>query len=352
MNIKFLLSRSITELANHGIPTPELDARILLREAVEKDDSFVFSHPEHLITNTQYSRFRSYIRRRKKGEPIAYILDHREFFGLNFIINKNVLVPRPETEWLVEKSIAFLQNYELRIKNYANGSTERHACHPELAIRFHSRPELAEWVSGPHNNEEMLKQVRDDKINVLDMGTGSGCIIISVIKNLPSPDSMLLTPNYFASDLSQKALKIARKNAELNNVKNIKFYISDLFSNRFLHKKFDLIIANLPYVPYNTSVGATTFRHFGRNRRNRLIVDPIAFEPQNAIFANDNGMAIIKKFLSEARTRLNDHGTILLETDCRNAKEVFKFAQKEYPEAKVGLKKDLAGLDRYIAIDT
>jgi release factor glutamine methyltransferase len=322
VNIKNILNKSTAELANKGIPTPELDARILLLGAIKKESVFVFSHPEYIITNSEYSRFRSYIRRRKKGEPVAYILGQKEFYGNNFIVNKNVLIPRPETEWLVEQSVAFLQNKESRIKNYG-------------------------------------------KFNVLDIGTGSGCIIISIVKNLQTINYQLSTINYSASDLSQKAIRIARKNSKLNNAKNIKFYFSDLFSNRFLNKKFDLIIANLPYVPRSARIQNTVYRTQQSNSHpehirqaqcklregsSEAIFDSVAFEPKDAIFASDNGMAIIKKFLIEAKTRVNEGGMILLEADCRNAKKILKFAKQHYPSAKIKLEKDLAGLDRYIII--
>lgn len=274
MNIKKLLSSSINELANSGIPTPDLDVRILLEAAIKRDNAFVFSHPDFLITNAQYSRFRRYIRRRKTGEPIAYILGYKEFFGLEFKVNKNALIPRPETEYLVEKGADFIK----------------------------SRKEC----------------------NVLDMGTGSGCIIISL--------ASLANASFYATDIFSKTLLIAKKNAKLNNVTNVQFYLSDLFSNKRLPNKFDLIIANLPYVPRS----AVNFS--------------VRFEPIDAIFANDNGTAIIKKFLIEAKDKINLNGMILIEADCRNAKKIFEFAKKTYPEAVAILEKDLAGLDRYISI--
>lgn len=316
MTIKQILHRSILELKKSGTRTPELDARILLGKAIKKENSFVFSHPDYLVTNSQYSLFRSYIRRRKAGEPVAYILGQKEFYGLDFTVNKNVLIPRPETEWLVEKSIAFLQNYELRIKNYGS-------CYPEL-------------VSGSHCAVRMLERVQHDnfkKINVLDIGTGSGCIIISLVKALHDSKFMIHdSMRFYASDISKKALKVAKKNAKNNQVANINFYISDLFLNRYLNKKFDLIVANLPYVP--------------RSAKN-LSID---CEPTEAIFADDNGTAVIKQFLNDAKGKLNDDGLILLETDCRNAKQIFEFTKKCYPEAEVKLTKDLAKLDRYIEI--
>lgn len=296
MNLRILLQKSILELKNVGIKSAEIDAKLLLAEATFKNDVFIFSHPEYLITNSQYSRFRRHIRKRKTGEPIAYILGHKEFFGNDFIVNKNVLIPRPETEWLVESSIKYL-------------------------------------VSS-------IKQ--DNRINILDMGTGSGCIIISLVKELITKNYQLST-NFYGAEISKKAIAVAKKNSKVHKVeKYIKFYNSDLFSNRFLNKKFDLITANLPYVP----------RHQNYESRimNYGIKEGISFEPQSAIFADDNGMAIVKRFLTEVKSRITQDGLILLELDCRNAKSVLEFAKKQFPHSKIELAKDLAGLDRYITI--
>ncbi|MFA4996056.1 MAG: peptide chain release factor N(5)-glutamine methyltransferase [Patescibacteria group bacterium] len=302
MTLQSLLNKSILELKNAGIKSAEIDAKLLLMKTTSKNDVFIFSHPEYLITNSQYYRFRHHIRKRKIGEPIAYILGHKEFFGNDFIVNKNVLIPRPETEWLVEKSIVFFQNQESRIKNY-------------------------------------------EKINILDVGTGSGCIIISLIKSLLDSRFMIHdSVAFYATDISKKAIAVAKKNSKNHKVDNyIKFYNSDLFSNRFLNKKFDLITANLPYVP----------RHQNHESRimNHGIKEGISFEPQSAIFADDDGMAIVKRFLIEAKSHVVQDGLILLELDCRNAKSILEFAKKQFPHSEVELIKDLAGLDRYVEIN-
>jgi len=315
MNIRSLLQKSILELKNAGIKSAEIDAKLLLAEATFKNDVFIFSHPEYLITNSQYSRFRRHIRKRKTGEPIAYILGYKEFFGNDFIVNKNVLIPRPETEWLVESSIKYL-------------------------------------VSS-------IKQ--DNRINILDMGTGSGCIIISLVKELITKNYQLST-NFYGAEISKKAIAVAKKNSKVHKVeKYIKFYNSDLFSNRFLNKKFDLITANLPYVPHQTRIQNTDNRiQINKPRHSdpdklgeessEAINKEIAFEPQSAIFADDDGMAIVKRFLIEAKNHITQDGLILLELDCRNAKSILEFAKKQFPHSKIELAKDLAGLDRYVTI--
>lgn len=310
MNISSILQKSTIELNRAGVPTPDIDSRVLLEHALEKDTIFLYSNSTRPLTNLEYSRFRRYVRKRKKGIPVAYITGEKEFFGYNFLVNKNVLVPRPETEWLVEQAII---NIEHRISTKSNST-----------------------------------------INILDMGTGSGCIIISLAKEIFKLKASPIEFNFHASDISVKALSIARKNAKkilfeesrelkkfsLRSNNKIKFLQSNLFSNERLHKKFDIIIANLPYVPKKHKL----------NTYNSGLQDSICFEPQNAIFADENGAAIIKQFLAKAKDRLNQKGIILIELDPRNAKELKKEAQKIFTKAKTETEKDMAGLARYLII--
>lgn len=285
MLLKNLINKSALELKKAGIKTYNLDVQILLEEIIAKDRAFTYSHPDFLITNAEYARFRRYIRRRKTGEPIAYILGHKEFYGLDFFVNKNVLVPRPETEQLVEWGIDFIKNYGLPTTDY--------------------------------------------RLKVLDMGTGSGCIVIalSVICNL-------LSVSYYASDISARALAVAKKNAKKLNAQNITFLKSNLFSSpRLKSKVFDLIVANLPYVP-----------------RSFKIDKSVSLEPSDAIFANNNGTSIIKKFLDQVKDHFTTNGLILLELDPRNARTIKNYARDCFPRTKIELKKDLAGLNRYLLI--
>ena len=320
VEIKSLFRKSVLELKKAGISTAELDGRILLNEAMKKEPAFVFSHPEYLITNAQYSKFRRYIRRRKKGEPIAYIVGHKEFYGHDFIVNKQVLIPRPESEWLVEKGMKFLSR---------------------LPVTGH-------------------------QLSVLDMGTGSGCLVISLLKELEKQFNNLITANgeipsrcgtieqldFYAVDINKRGLVVAKKNARLLNADEIVFLNSNLFSSqRIKNKVFDLMIANLPYVPSDVLVGAPTSRP-NRDCRSGSIANPILFEPQEAIFATENGTTVIKQFLIEARTHLSPTGVILLELDHRNARNLLAFAKKTYPQARTHLEKDLAGKNRYLVIES
>lgn len=258
---------------------PDLDARVLIKDFLDIDDTVFYRDSDRELSTPQINQIKKLISRRAKGEPIAYIIGHKEFFGLDFYVNKNVLVPRPETEWLVERAL-----------------------------------------------EKLL--VIGNQLSVLDMGTGSGNIIISIAKNFPDA-------HYFATDISADALKVAKKNAQYHGVK-IKFIKSDLFNNIDSDIKFDLIIANLPYVPNNITI---------QQSNNSLL-----FEPSDAIFAKDNGTKIIKRFLLEAKDHLTADGMILIELDPRNALEIKSCAEKIFPNATLQLQKDLAGLNRYLKI--
>ena len=120
MNLKDIRKRAIHELEQSGIKSAIVDVDILLRHVIEKDDAFIFSHPDFPLTNAQYQKFRRLIRKRRTGFPIAYIAGHKEFYGLDFLVNKNTLIPRPETEELVEMTV---KNLELRKTTYRKPQT-------------------------------------------------------------------------------------------------------------------------------------------------------------------------------------------------------------------------------------
>jgi len=294
MKIADFYRSSVAKLKQSNIKTAELDVKILLKFVLENDEAFLLLHPQMPLTNYQFTKLKKLLKRRQNGEPIAYLTGHKEFFGHDFLVNRNVLIPRPESEFLVETALDF---FKLKAKS--------------------------------------------KRLKALDMGTGSGCIIISIAKELLTFNFQLST-KLFASDISLKALNVARKNADKHGArKEIRFFHSDLFGNRLLHKKYHLIIANLPYVPIKSS----------NSKLRTPNSDGITFEPASAIFADDNGTAIIKKFLTEAKKYLNKNGQILIELDPRNALEIHKKAQKLYPDAKIELRKDLSGRDRYIILE-
>ena len=230
-------------LKKSQIPSWRLDAEILLAEVLRKDRSELIIRNNIKISNKKAFTFNRYIDRRKKFEPVAYILNNKEFFSLDFFVNKNSLIPRPETELMVEKAVKIYKN-----KNP----------------------------------------------NVLDIGTGSGCIIISVLRHLPKSRGIGL-------DISNDAIKVAKFNSErLLKVynKRIKFMnlsIEKLSNNRI----FDLILANPPYIN-------------SKDIRN-LSKDIKRYEPKIALDGGKDGLDVIKKVIYKSFKILKHNGTLAIE---------------------------------------
>ncbi|MBU4482316.1 peptide chain release factor N(5)-glutamine methyltransferase, partial [Patescibacteria group bacterium] len=154
-----------------------LDAEVLLCFVIKKDKAFIYSHPEFELNKTQENKFKKFIARRIQGEPVAYVTEHKEFYGLDFLVNKNVLIPRPETEILVEESLTRLRS-----------------------LKTLCRSLLRQGYGGQAGGQAF----------VLEIGTGSGCIIISIIKRIMNYE---LGIKGFATDISKKALNVAIKNS-------------------------------------------------------------------------------------------------------------------------------------------
>ena len=230
-------------LKKSQISSWRLDAEILLAEALRKDRSEIIIRNDIKISNKKAFTFNRYIDRRKKFEPVAYILNNKEFFSLDFFVNKNSLIPRPETELMVEKAIEIYKN------------------------------------KAP---------------NILDIGTGSGCIIISVLRHLAKSRGIGL-------DISKNAIKVAKFNSErLLKVynKRIKFMnvsIEKLSNNRI----FDLILANPPYIN-------------SKDIRN-LSTDIKRYEPKIALDGGKDGLDVIKKVIYKSLKILKHNGTLAIE---------------------------------------
>ena len=220
----------------------------------------------------------SVFRRRLCGEPIDYILGRTEFMGLEFRVDKNVLIPRPETEILVETAINIVHSSKLKVDN------------------------------------------------ILDIGTGSGCIAISLAKFVENI-------NVTASDVSDKALEIARNNASLNNVR-INFLQSDLFSNHGLRTAdYGLIISNPPYIP-----GAQIHE----------LAAEISYEPAIALDGGEDGLDFYRRIINEAPARMRDGGFLIMEmgfNQCENIKKIFSL----YPELEIiEVVRDYSNIERVI----
>ncbi len=214
----------------------------------------------------------------KTGYPIQYLIGYSSFYGYKFLINKNTLIPRYETEYLVEKTIKY-------IKKYFN---------------------------------------KNENVNICDLGTGSGCIGITLKKELPNV-------NVDAYDISLRALIMAKKNSKINNAK-VSFYLKNILKP--LNKKYDIIISNPPYVGVSEKVMNIVYK----------------YEPKKALYAKENGLQFYKKIITSSVKYLNEKSLIAFEIGKSQGKNIIEIADKTYPNAKKTIEKDLSGKDRYVFI--
>jgi len=282
MEIKKILPTIVKKLSKQTIiDQPELEAEILLSFILDNNRQFILSNPNYELSDNQTKKLERLLNRRLKGEPIAYIIGHKEFYGLDFSVNKDVLIPRPETELLVDLALGKI-----------------------------------EWLL-PNFKET----------NIIDVGTGSGCIPISIAKNITNKDNISIS----ASDISKKALNIARKNAKKHKAL-IKFNRSNLLDN--INDNFHLIIANLPYIHSNQANSIAKLLH----------------HPKLSLDGGKDGLDLIKKLINQSKEKLTEKGTILLEIAPEQKEEVYFYARKIFHLPKLSIHKDLAGLDRVAEI--
>ncbi|NOZ73197.1 MAG: peptide chain release factor N(5)-glutamine methyltransferase [Chloroflexi bacterium] len=283
LELRQALQEAVFRLQAAGIDTPRLDAEVLLAHCLQVERSYLLAHPEASLSSEQYTCFALLLARREAREPLAYLTGERWFFGLKFRVNHHVLVPRPETEMLVERAL--------------------------------------EW----------LQQRVDISPIVVDVGTGSGAIAISLARHAPPSTTII------ATELSSSALSVARYNARRHHVlPRIHLVQSDLLSA--VGGPVHLVLANLPYV--------------SAQERPYLMPEVRDYEPELALFAGDSGLELIECCLREASSRLAPGGAVLLEIGYQQGKAVQTLARRYFNKACVIIYSDLAGLPRLVSIQT
>jgi release factor glutamine methyltransferase len=298
----------------------KIEIELLLAHILKKPKEFVFMNPEYNLSTYQLTRLSTLIKRRMAGEPMAYILGYKDFYGLRFRVNKDVLVPRPETEWVVG-----------RLRSLFSWQGEDVSSAAERQIRSKQQDKL----SSPHLRLfSSRRRGSNAPIKILDIGSGSGAIIISLAKELPTHNSQLAT--FFASDISPAALKVAKQNAAHHGVK-IKFMKSDLLKNIKFNP--DIIIANLPYGWY------------GVKNRFSSVKDGLKFEPQKALYAKEKGLLEIRRLLEQIAQRRNQPKFIYLEFDPRQKADLSRLIKKYLPKGEIKFHKDFNNLWRYAEIE-
>lgn len=287
MNIKQALDSGAKKLATQKITSARLDAEVILSFVLKKSREFLYTYPEKSLNTFCAQSFNKLIKKRAQNYPVAYITNNKEFFGLDFYVDERVLIPRPETELLVE--------------NLLRSPACRQAGSP----------------------------ARDDKlIRIAEIGTGSGCIAISLAKNLVGTRRGAF--RIIATDISAKALQVARKNAKKHKVlSKIQFLQGDLLKP-ITNKKIDIIVANLPYLDDNYA--------------------GLEYEPQLALKAGAHGIDLYKKFFTKLAQLKNKPKLVYIEIAHKHPPTLTKMIKKLFPKSDVKTIKDLAGLNRIIQI--
>lgn len=257
--------------------TAEIEVNAVLCAVLNKKLPWCLVNSNLKLNPDQIELLNGYLQSLLDGIPLAYILGKIEFFGFQFLINQNVLIPRPETELMVETAVDWLQQQE-------NG----------------------------------------DK--VADVGCGSGVIIISILNNFPDKYG-------FGFDISRPALEIAKKNKELHHIKHLDFVQTDCLSG--VQSKFDLIVANLPYIPTGNLQDLRVFKN----------------EPEIALNGGKDGLAVINHLIEQLPTHLNKPGMVLFEIQFDQTIEVVRRIQNFFPEAIISIIKDYSNLDRIIKVE-
>jgi release factor glutamine methyltransferase len=265
-------SKRLEAALNLDSGSARVEVQCLLQAVLHVNRAWLLTHPEQTLNPEQYGHYTALFERRLRGEPVAYILGEREFYGLNFRVTPATLIPRPETELLVELAIQRIPG---------QGS-----------------------------------------YRVLDLGTGSGAVALSIAHARPNVDVV-------GVDTSSAALKVAQLNAGQSGLTNVRLLLSDWFT-ALNNERFDIIVSNPPYI-------ATDDHH--------LVRGDVRFEPLGALTSGADGLDDIRSIIEQAKDHLNDNGSLLVEHGYDQAAQVCTLL-RQAGYTSVFSARDLAGIER------
>ena len=275
MNYNQILKKGENYLKKNKIKNPNLDSELILSKVLNKKREEILLNTKNKLKNRDILKFENYLQRRFLKEPMAYILGYKYFWKYKFLANKSVLIPRPDTELIIEESLNYI---------------------------------------GDHKSKK-----------ILDIGTGSGCIIVSLIKERPKCVAT-------AIDISKKAIIVAKTNAKLHHLENkINFINIDI--DKYKSYNYDLIISNPPYI---NSI-----------ELNRLDDDIKSHEPKLALSGGSDGFRDIKKVIRKSKELLKINGTLIMEIGHKQRNQSLKIL-KNFGFYINKISKDLSGKDRCI----
>ena len=274
--INSLLNWTVNYFKSKNIQSARLDAEVLLSHVLRQERIYLYVHFDEPMEQNELSKFREYVKKRAQHVPIAYIIGEREFMGLPFKVTKDTLIPRPDTEILVENVL---------------------------------------------NNVD-----KDKEIEIVDIGTGSGAIILSLLVNLPKAQGKTV-------DISSKAIEVAKENAVNLQVNDrCEFFVGDLFAP-LNDNKFDVIVSNPPYIPQKDIA--------------TLEDDVKEYEPVSALTDGGDGLSYYRRLLSEGKAYIKENGFIALEIGIYQSNDVKQIAM-DNGWKNIKIIKDYAGIDRVV----
>lgn len=274
-------------LAGAGVDAPALDAELLLAHALQRDRCWVLAHTEYVMAPSEHALAEQLLGRRQRREPLAYILGSQPFFGLDLLVTPAVLIPRPETEELVERAIHWLNQRAAGQRDILAG------------------------------------------LRVVDVGTGSGAIALALASAVPEL-------HILAVDDSLPALQVAQENARrLRLTERVHLVAGDLL--RPFAGTFDLILANLPYIP------STEFP--------TLMPEVSQYEPRRALDGGRDGLEPLRRLLAQACTQLAPSGALMAEIGAEQGRLALDTARDLLPDCRARVEKDLAGRDRILIVE-
>lgn len=294
MILKEVLEKSTHFLQSKGSESPRLDAELLLGYGLGLERIQLYLQFERPLTEEELALCRALIQRRGQGEPVAYILGYKDFYNLRFAVNSDVLVPRPDTETLIETALDWLKERAL--------------------------------IESP--------------LQLLDMGVGSGCIGLTLLSQLPKAQLL-------AMDISEEALSVAKKNADTFGLSSrveflrtdiSKLALSEVEASFDYRQKFDLIVANPPYISLDPA-----------EEEGHIQASVKEFEPSVALFAADSGYACIRDWSRCIRRWLAPAGLALMEigsAQAENAKKIL--CEVGWTDKELKIIRDLSGQDRLL----
>jgi release factor glutamine methyltransferase len=253
VQLKQSLASAVSRLTATQVPSPKMNAELLLMFTLSCDRAYLYAHPERELTGDEQTRYDTALSERARGVPAQYITGHQEFWGMDLIVTPAVLIPRPETEHVIETVLELLE-----VKRAGGQARPSHAT----------------------------------RLQVADVGTGSGCIALALARELPQAE-------IHATDISAAALEVAHANAARHQLESrIHFHQGDLLEG-LNPGTFDFVVSNPPYV--------------GESEEDQVQLEVRKFEPHNAVFSGPTGLEVIERLIPQAHTALAPGGWLVME---------------------------------------